>query len=132
MRPDIMLKNELLAFQASTKVIEKAYGLIKKEQKFMYIDTEPLRKLVLEKRTIEICKMTDIKRLDVVEDIQWWEIKDLIPYIKSYFKYQDSISPTTLKHLRAIVKDRLSISSSRMDPTWEAWKRLREEIKGQQ
>lgn len=132
MRPDIMLKNELLAFQTSTQIIEKAYGLIKKEQKTIYVDTEPLRKLVLEKRTIEICKMTDIKRLDVVEDIQWWEIKDLIPYIKSYFEHQKLISPTTLKHIRTIVKERLSISSSRMDPTWEAWERLREEIKGQQ
>lgn len=132
MRPDILLKNELLAFQASTQIIEKAYGLIKKEQKIKYINLEPLRKLVLEKRTIEICKMTDIERLDVVEDIQWWEIKDLIPYVKSYFKYQDSISPTTLKHLRNMVKERLSISSSRTDPTWKAWERLREEIKGQQ
>lgn len=132
MRPDIMLKNELLAFQTSTQIIEKAYGLIKKEQKTKYIDTEPLRKLVLEKRTIEICKMTDIERLDVVEDIQRWEIEDLIPYIKTYFKYQNLISPTTLKQLRDIVKERLSISSSRTDPTWEAWKRLREEIKGQQ
>lgn len=132
MRPDIILKNELKAFQASTQIIEKAYGLIKKDQKTMYIDTEPLEKLVLEKRTIAVCKMTGIERLDVVEDIQWWEIKDLIPYIKSYFEYQDSISPTTLKHLRDMVKERLSISSSRMDPTWEAWERLREEIKGQQ
>ena len=132
MRPDIMLKNELLAFQTSTQIIEKAYGLIKKEQKTKYIDTEPLRKLVLEKRTIQICKMTDIERLDVVEDIQEWEIEDLIPYIKSYFKHQDLISPTTLKHLRDMVKERLSISSSRTDSTWEAWKRLREEIKGQQ
>lgn len=127
-----MLKNELLAFQTSTQIIEKAYGLIKKEQKTKYIDTEPLRKLVLEKRTIQICKMTDIERLDVVEDIQEWEIEDLIPYIKSYFKHQDLISPTTLKHLRDMVKERLSISSSRTDSTWEAWKRLREEIKGQQ
>lgn len=132
MRPDIILKNELKAFQVSTQMIENAYGLIKKDQKTMYIDTEPLKKLVLERRTIAVCKMTDIERLDVVEDIQWWEIKDLIPYIKSYFKYQDSISPTTLKHLRDMVKERLSISSSRMDPTWEAWERLREEIKRQQ
>lgn len=132
MRPDIILKNELKAFQVSTQMIESAYGLVKKDQKTMYIDTEPLKKLVLKKRTIAICKMTDIERLDVVEDIQWWEIKDLIPYIKSYFKYQDSVSPTTLKHLRDMVKERLSISSSRMDPTWEAWERLREEIKGQQ
>lgn len=132
MRPDIILKNELKAFQVSTQMIENAYGLVKKDQKTMYIDTEPLKKLVLKKRTIAVCKMTDIERLDVVEDIQWWEIKDLIPYIKSYFKYQDSISPTTLKHLRDMVKERLSISSSRMDPTWEAWERLREEIKGQQ
>lgn len=132
MRPDIILKNELKAFQVSTQMIENAYGLVKKDQKTMYIDTEPLKKLVLKKRTIAVCKMTDIERLDVVEDIQWWEIKDLIPYIKSYFKYQDSVSPTTLKHLRDMVKERLSISSSRMDPTWEAWERLREEIKGQQ
>ena len=131
MRPDIILRNELKAFQVSTQMIESAYGLIKKDQKTMYIDTVPLEKLVLEKRTIAVCKMTDIERLDVVEDIQWWEIKDLIPYIKSYFKYQDSISPTTLKHLRDMVKKRLSISSSQMDPTWEAWERLREEIKGQ-
>lgn len=131
MRPDIILKNELKAFQVSTQMIENAYGLVKKDQKTMYIDTEPLKKLVLKKRTIAVCKMTDIERLDVVEDIQWWEIKDLIPYIKSYFKYQDSVSPTTLKHLRDMVKERLSISSSRMDPTWEAWERLREEIKGQ-
>lgn len=132
MRPNIILKNELLAFQTSTQIIEKAYGLIKKEQKTKYIDTEPLRKLVLEKRTIQICKMTDIERLDVVEDIQEWEIEDLIPYIKSYFKHQDLISPTTLKHLRDMVKERLSISSSRTDPTWDAWEKLREEIKGQQ
>ena len=49
MRPDIILKNELKAFQLSTRIIEKAYGLIKKDQKTVYIDTEPLRKLVLEK-----------------------------------------------------------------------------------
>ena len=132
MRPDIMLKNELLAFQTSTQIIEKAYGLIKKEQKTKYIDTEPLRKLVLEKRTIQICKMTDIERLDVVRDIQRWEIEDLIPYIKSYFEHQKLVSPTTLKHLRDMVKDRLSISSPQRDPTWKAWERLREEIKGQQ
>ena len=132
MRPDIMLKNELLAFQTSTQIIEKAYGLIKKEQKTKYIDTEPLRKLVLEKRTIQICKMTDIERLDVVRDIQRWEIEDLIPYIKSYFEHQKLVSPTILKHLRDMVKDRLSISSPQRDPTWKAWERLREEIKGQQ
>lgn len=132
MRPDIILKNELLAFQASTQIIEKAYGLIKKEQKTKCIDTEPLRKLVLEKRTVAVCKMTILGRTDVINDIQQWEEADLISYIKSYFKYQKLISPTTLKHIRAIVKDRLSISSPHRDPTWEAWERLREEIKGQQ
>lgn len=131
MRPDIILKNELKAFQVSTQMIESAYGLVKKDQKTMYINTEPLKKLVLERRTVMICKMTILGKMDVINDIQQWEETDLISYIRSYFKYQKLISPTTLKHLRLIVKERLFISSAERDPVWETWEKLREEIKGQ-
>ena len=50
--------------------------------------------------------MTILGKMDVINDIQQWEETDLISYIRSYFKYQKLISPTTLKHLRLIVKER--------------------------